>query len=79
MKTLSPTKRLQYAVNANRLLLRTDARSTRRLKYWLRQYGVRDFTPAQLRRPQAPFDLVCLACGLDINQWKDDSEYPKDS
>jgi hypothetical protein len=68
MKT---SQKLRIAKNAFRLLLRRDARSVRRCKYWLRQYGVRDLTSAQLRRPQAPFDLCCLATGVDINRWLD--------
>ena len=63
------TKKKQAAINAFRLLTRRDARSVRRCKYWLRQYGVRDFTPDQLRRPQAPFDLCCIATGIDPHQW----------
>lgn len=68
MKLATKTR---IARNAFRLLTRRDARAVRRCKYWLRQYGVRDFTPDQLRRPQAPFDLCCLATGVDINRWLD--------
>lgn len=67
--TTNPTHQKRAARNVMRLLTRTDARAVRRCKYWLRQYGVRHFTPYQLRRPQAPFELVCLATGVDPRRW----------
>lgn len=66
---MNPTKQKQYARNVWRLLTRRDARSVRRCKYWLRQYGINDFTLEQPCRPQAPFDLVCLATGVDPRRW----------
>lgn len=69
IRTAKPTPKERAAHNVMRLLTRTDARAVRRCKYWLRQYGVRHFTSYQLRRPQAPFDLVCLATGVDPRKW----------
>ena len=65
----SLVQKTRIARNCFRLLTRSDARSVRRCKYWLRQWGVADFTPAQLRRPRAPFDLCCLATGVDLHRW----------
>lgn len=67
---MKAAKQKRFAINANRLLVRRDARAVRRCKYWIRRFDpTTEFTPEQLRRPQAPFDLVCIACGVNPHQW----------